>query len=357
MTMVMPTRHLQIYKRMKTTKKILAAGLALFILSGFFAGCAKKEGGQEETSTQESTVQPDEDNENLVKIGIVQIVDHTSLNEIREAFLAELKQLGVNADIDYKDAQGDMASLSTICQTFVGDKKDLIVAIATPSAQAALNAAEGTDIPVVFSAVTDPVGAELLTSMEKPDKNATGTSDLINVEEIFALAETLTPQAKTFGLLYTTGEANSVSVINEVKEYAAASGISVVDKGIAGIGELQQALESMTGQVDAIFSPIDNTIANAMTTVAQYAREQKIPVYPAADSMVQDGGFATKGINYTNLGKETALIASKILQGTPVSEIPVVILQDLDTVINTDTAEILGIDIPEDIMDSAKIFE
>ena len=325
-----------------TMKKWIAISMALILFAVMMTSCDNQKAKENET----------------IEIGIVQIVDHTSLNEIREAFIAELKALGItNVNIDYKDAQGDMSAMSTICSGFVGDEKDLIVAIATPSAQAALQAATGTDIPVVFSAVTDPIGAELVTSLEAPDKNATGTSDAIDVEQIFSLAEKLTPDAKTFGLLYTTGEANSVSVINDVKAYAEKNGIAVVDKGITNISELQQSLESMVGQVDAIFSPIDNTIASAMTTVAQFSREQKIPVYPAADSMVKDGGFATVGINYTLLGKETAVIAKKIIDGTPVSEIPVVTLKELDTVVNTTTAATLGIEIPADILENAKIFE
>ncbi|MEN6313215.1 MAG: ABC transporter substrate-binding protein [Clostridiaceae bacterium] len=296
----------------------------------------------------------------VLKIGIVQIVEHPSLNTIREAFIAELAEKGYkngeNIQIDYQNAQGDQANLKTICQKFVADKSDLIVAIATPSAQAA--AGETSDIPVLFSACTDPVGSGLVKSLENPGSNVTGTSDAVSAEKIMELAIRITPGIKKIGALYNSSETNSISVINNLKEYAAKNGLEVIEGTVTNSSEVQQVTQSLAGQVDAIFSPIDNTIASAMPVVAQVAESAKKPVYVGADSMVQDGGLATYGINYTVLGQETANMAVKILNGKKPGEIPVKTIKDVEIYVNNDTAKAIGITIPADVIKEARqVFE
>lgn len=292
------------------------------------------------------------------KIGLVQIMEHPSLNQIRESFINELEALGYGPDkveIDYKNANSEQSNLTSICQTFAGDSKDLIVAIATPSAQAA--AAAAPQIPLIFSAVTDPVAAELVSDPSKPDGLITGTSDYIAVDQIFGLMQKLTPDVKTVGMMYNVGEVNSVSVINNAKAYCDANGIAYVEATVTNSSEVQQAALSLVGKCDAIFTPIDNTVASAMPVLSQVAIENKLPVYPGADSMVIDGGFATVGVDYTLLGRQTAAMAAKVLEGTPVSEIPVETLSDVATIINKTTAEALGITIPDDILSSAAVVE
>ena len=281
-----------------------------------------------------------------IKIGLVQMMEHPSLDEIREAILTELTAQGFDAskaEIDYQNGQGDMGTLNSIAQKFVGDDVDLIIAIATPAAQAA--AAATTDIPIIFSAVTDPVDAGLVGNLEKPDRNCTGTSDAIPTEQIFTLADELTPGIKTYGFLYNQGESNSVSVINDAKAALEAKGIKYIETCVVTSGEVTSAAQSLIGKVNAIFCPIDNTVAYAMPNLAQIAIEAKLPVYVAADSMVKDGGLATVGVNYTQLGTQTAQMAAKVLSGTAVSDVPVEVLTQYSTVTNKDTAAALGIDV------------
>ncbi len=322
-------------------KNLFAALLALSMLA--LTACGGASPAAPSSSTASSAETPDA---RMLKIGLVQMMEHPSLDEIREAFLAELAVQGYDdsrVTIDYQNGQGDMGTLNTIAQKFVGDGVDLIVAIATPAAQAA--AAATDSIPILFSAVTDPVDAGLVSELAAPDRNLTGTSDAIPVERIFALAEELTPGIKTYGLLYNNGESNSVSVIKSVKQALDASGIAYQEATVINSSEVTSAAQSLIGKVDAIFSPIDNTVAYAMPNLSQIAIEAKLPVYVAADSMVHDGGLATVGVNYTQLGKQTAQMAAEVLSGKPVAEVPVQVLSEYGTVVNSETAAALGIDV------------
>ena len=326
-------------------KKIFAAILALSLLLTACSGASSSAPSSqpEAASSQEA---PSASSKETLKIGLVQMMEHPSLDEIREAFLAELKAQGYDDSkvvIDYQNGQGDMGTLNTIAQTFVGDGVDMIVAIATPAAQAAAAATDST--PIIFSAVTDPVDAGLVSDLGAPDRNLTGTSDAIPVDRIFALADELTPGIKTYGLLYNNGESNSVSVIRDVKDALSAAGIAFEEATVINSSEVTTAAQSLVGKVDAIFSPIDNTVAYAMPNLAQIAIEAKLPVYVAADSMVNDGGLATVGVNYTQLGKQTAQMAAEVLSGKPVSEVPVQVLSEYATVVNPDTAAAIGVDV------------
>lgn len=282
-------------------------------------------------------------------IGIMQFVDHPSLNEIRESFLSSLEELGYdehNVTIHYQNGNGDFSNLNSIAQQFVGDEMDLIVAIATPSAQAA--AAATTEIPILFSAVSDPVAAGLVESMETPNGNITGTSDLIDVKAIFEMAIALTPDVKSFGFIYNSGESNSQSVIASAKAYCDANGFSYEEATVTNSSEVQQTALQLLSSSDAIFAPIDNTVASAMPNISQLAIEQKIPLYVSADSMVADGGLATVGINYTILGKETATMAVSILEGTSPDKIPVKVMEEFVKVINKTTATAIGVEITDE---------
>lgn len=289
------------------------------------------------------------------KIGIVQIVEHPSLNTIRESIIKEMADKGFkdgeNIVIDYQNAQGDQTNLKTICQKFANSKYDLIIAIATPSAQAA--AGETKDIPVLFSACTDPVGSGLVKSLDNPGGNVTGTSDAVSAEQIMKLAKRITPDIKTVGALYNSSETNSISVVNELKEYAKNNGFTVVEATITNSSEVQQATQSLVGKADAIFSPIDNTVASAMPVVSQVANKAKVPVYVGADSMVKDGGLATCGVNYTVLGKETGDMAIEILNGKKPGEMAVKRMTQMDIYLNKNTAQAIGITIPEDVLKEA----
>ncbi len=334
-------------------KKSLAVIMAVCIFMGFLlplAGCTAGADGDISTTGEEAEKQVTKK-----KIGIVQIVEHPSLNTIREAFISRLEEKGfkdgAEVSIDYQNAQGDQTNLKTICQKFVNNRYDLIVAIATPSAQAAVG--ETKDIPVLFSACTDPLGSGLVEDMKKPGKNVTGTSDAVSAEKIMELARRITPEIQKIGALYNSSETNSIAVINDLKEYAQKNGLTVVEATVTNSSEVQQAAQSLVGKADAIFSPIDNTVASAMPVVAQVANRAKIPVYVGADSMVADGGLATYGINYTVLGQATAEMAVEILEGANPGDLAVKSMTEMDVYVNKDTAAAIGITIPEDVLQEA----
>lgn len=321
-------------------KKILSAVMAGALCLTALAGCSQS------------------NDEGKIKIGVIQIVQHPSLNTIRDSFTTRMEELGYidgqNCVIEYQDAQNEPTTANSIIQNFKGDGKDIIVAIATPTAQAAATASD--KIPVVFSAVTDPVLAGLADSLESTGKNITGTSDAIQVEQILDFGLKLTPDVKKLGYLYNAGEANSVSCLEKVKAYCEANNIELVETAISTSSEVQQASQVLASKVDAIFTPNDNTVATAMNALADAAKKAKIPVYVGADSMVKDGGFATFGIDYEELGKETANMADLILKGEKTaSEIPVKVFDtELYMYINTETAEAIGVTIPDDILNNER---
>lgn len=322
-------------------KKFVSIFLCLVLTCMVFAGC--------QTAGAGSSAK--------FRIGLVQYVEHPSLNTIRESFMQELTDLGIadEVEVDYQNAQGDQSNLNSICQKFVGNQVDLIVAIATPAAIAAASAT--SDIPVLFSAVTDPVAAKLVDSLEAPGHNVSGTSDAIPAEKILDLALQIKPEIKTVGFIYNTGEPNSVSVIDDAKEYLKSKGLSFTEAAVTNSSEVSQSAQSLAGRADAIFTPIDNTVASAMPTLAEVANHAKLPVFVGADSMVQDGGLATVGIDYTLLGKETAKMAKQVKDGQSIAALPVKVFSEYSVYLNETTAEKIGIAIPADILDSAVLLK
>lgn len=296
------------------------------------------------------------DNSGKTKIGIVQIVEHESLDTIRDSIIAELRELGYTEDntiIYTKSAAGEMTMAQAIVQEFNSKKCDIIIPIATPTAMAASQVAKF--IPVVFAAVSDPIGAGLTTSLDTPDKGVTGTCDEIQVEQIMDLAIKIDNDLATLGVVYNPSEANSVSNINRVKAYCLTKGITVKEVAINNASEISTNIQSLKGKVDAIFTPNDNTVATkaGMNMLGSFARENKIPLYVGADSMVSDGGFATVGINYVELGQETAKMADQILKGKAIKDIPVkVFKENLKIYVNESVLTSLGITLPEDITSS-----
>lgn len=311
----------------------------LMAVSMMLAGCGSSGGSDEET----------------VKIGLVQLVEHTSLDQIRESIIAQLEEEGYvdgeNIEIDYQNAQNEQSNLKTICQGFVADDVDVIVAITTPAAQVAMG--ETNEIPIVFSAVTDPVAAEVVADMEEPGGNITGTSDVISVEKIMGLANDITPGFKTIGALYNSSETNSVSAIEDLKEYAEANNLKVVESAITSANEIQPAAQNLAKKCDIVFSPTDNTVASAIATANSVFIESKIPFYVGADSMVKDGAFATYGVDYEYLGQETAKMIVEIINGADPAQMPVRTMDEMAIYINSQTAKDMGIEIPEEILEQA----
>ncbi len=319
-------------------KKLLSLILTLAMLT-MLAACGGGDTPAPNGSNQSTANQ-------TYNVGLLQLVEHPSLDEIRTAIEAELADKGYGdvIKIDYVNGQNDATTMNTAAQKFVADGDDAIIAIATNAAQSV--AAATQDIPIIFSAVTDPVAAELVSDLSAPDGNVTGISDYIDVAAIFGLAEELTPDVQTYGFIYNMGEVNSVSVIEQAKAYLDAKGIAYEEAFVTNIGEVTTAAQSLVGKVDAFFLPIDNTVASAMSNVADIANANQIPVYTAADSMVNDGGLATAGVNYTQLGKQTADMLIRILiDGESVADNPVEVLTEYSVTVNPETAAAIGVDV------------
>lgn len=334
---------------MKTTikrrmKKAIAVVLTMILAAALLTGCG---GG----------TQDENQGNDMLKVGILQLMEHPSLNTIRESIIAGLAEEGYtegeNLEIDYKNGQNDMTNMKTIAQTFVSGGCDVIVAIATPAAQAVLS--ETTEIPIIFAAVTDPVDAGLVDDMNMPGGNVSGTSDEVSAEAIIELAKEITPGFKTIGALYSAGEDNSDSVIQGLTEYAQKNGYKLVESTVTNTSEVQQAAQYLADKADIVYSPIDNTIASAMAVATEVFNNAQVPFYVSADSMVQDGGLATYGIDYTVLGKETAKMVAAVLGGSDTAAMPVVKMSDMQVYVNTATAAALGIEIPKTVLDKATV--
>lgn len=251
---------------------------------------------------------------------------------------------GKNVTYDMQSAQGDASTLNSIATNAAAGDYDLIVSIVTPATQAVVNAQP--KCPVVFISVTNPVGAGIMSSMDKPDKNATGTSNVIPVSEIFDLVTKLTPSYKTVGLLYCSGEQNAVLTIEKTKEYLDSKNIPYVEQTVANSSEVQQAAQSLAGKADLIYIPVDSTVQSAMPQVVEAATAAGIPVYGSDPVMVKSGALASVSVSNTQLGARSAQMAAQILQGTDVASIPAEALTDYQYVINGATADALSITLP-----------
>lgn len=287
-----------------------------------------------------------------IKIGVLQLIEHNALDSAYKGFVDGLKEAGYedgkNIIIDYQNAQGEQANCITIGQKFINDKSDLILAIATPAAQAIANMTK--DIPILITAVTDPADSKLVADNNAPGGNVTGTSDLTPVEAQIELLKEIIPNVKTVGLLYCSSEQNSVFQINIAKKKLDSMGIKYIDIAISNLNEIQQVIQNVIGKVEAIYTPTDNMIANGMATVALMTEPAKLPVICGEGGMTMLGGTATYGINYYELGKLTSTQAVSILKGDKkTSEMPIEYLQKFDLVVNTNMIESIGLTIPESL--------
>ncbi|WP_449461164.1 ABC transporter substrate-binding protein [Streptococcus suis] len=281
----------------------------------------------------------------VVKVGVLQYMEHESLTAAREGFVAELEANGYKEGeklvLDYQNAQGDQANLQTISEQLI-DGNDIVLAIATPSAQSL--ATVSTETPIVFTAVTDPLSADLVESIEKPGGLLTGTSDQAPIDKQVELLGQAVPDAKTVGILYTTSERNSEVQVEQAKELLEKAGYKVVVKGITSSNEVQDATTSLMKDVDALFIPTDNTVASTMTMIGELSVEHKVPVIGGSTDMVDEGGLLTYGTNYVALGRQTAKMAIKIIEGANVSETAVEYPETVSLHVNEEMAQKLGID-------------
>lgn len=295
-------------------------------------------------------------NAKLKKVGIVQLTEHPALDATYEGFVEGLKEAGfednVNIKIDFNNAQGDQSNCVAIASKLVNNESDLILAIATPAAQAV--AGKTTEIPTVITAVTDPKTSGLVDSNEAPGGNVTGTSDLTPVKEQIDLLVQILPDAKRVGVLYNSSETNSQFQADMAKEAIEAAGLEYIAATVSNTNEIQSVVQSLVSKVDVIYTPTDNMIAEGMPAVASVATENKIPVIVGEEGMCKSGGLATYGINYFNLGKQTGAMAAKILKGEAVpADMPIEYLTDCTLMINKAVADELGIKIPQYLLDKA----
>ena len=291
-------------------------------------------------------------------IGISQFAEHGSLDNCREGFLEGLKSAGieegVNLTVDYQNAQADTGTASTISDNYVSQNVDLICAIATPSAMSAYNSCLDSEIPVIYTAVSDPVGAGLADEDGNSVGNITGTSDKLPVEEQLKMIRDLMPDAKKIGILYTTSEANSVSTIEEYKELAGNYDFEIVDSGINTVADVEMAAKDLASKVDCISNLTDNTVVSALQTVIAAADEKNIPVFGSEIEQVKSGCLASMGIDYVALGKQTGEMAAKVLKGeAKAEELPYEICSGASLYINTAVAEKLVFELDQETVDSA----
>lgn len=290
-----------------------------------------------------------------VTVAVTAIVEHPALDAARDGVKEALAEAGYkegeNLKFVYESAQGNPGTAAQIARQFVGDAPTVIVPISTPSAQAVVSSTR--DIPVVFTAVSDPLGAELIKDMEKPGGNVTGLSDMSPVADHVALIKEITPNAKSIGFIYNTAEANSVSTLAALKAEAEKAGLTIVESVATKSAEVQGAARALVGRADVIYVPTDNTIVSAFEAAVGVAEEAKIPLYAGDTDSVNRGALAAIGFNYFDVGKQTGEIVVRVLKGEKPGDIPVRVAAGTDLVINKKAAAKMGVTFPESITSRA----
>jgi putative tryptophan/tyrosine transport system substrate-binding protein len=291
-----------------------------------------------------------------VLIEITAIVEHPALDATRQGVIEALEAAGYkqgqNLKIVYENAQGNTSTAVQIARKFVGDKPDVIVPISTASSQAV--AAATKDIPIIFATVTDPIGAKLVASWEKPGGNITGVADAPPLDKHIALMKQITPNAKRIGVPYNPGESNSISQIKELKPKFEAAGLTMVEVTGSKSSDVLAAAQSLVGKVDAIFVPNDNTFVSALESVLKVGIDNKIPVYAGDTDSVKRGAIATVGFNYIDVGKQAGQMVLKVLKGEKPADIPVEGVKGSDLYVNPTSAAKMGVEIPKELISQAK---
>lgn len=327
-------------------KKLLVLSLILAMGAMFLSGCGSKPAEEPAAESGQKTL----------TLGIVQIVEHPALDDSRKGFLEVLAENGYiegqNLTVDYQNAQGDQSNLTTITQKFAADKVGMILAIATPSAQAAATAT--TEIPILITAVTDPVAAKLVLSNEAPGTNVTGTNDMTPIKEQLELLKKIAPQAVKVGVIYNSSEVNSEVQVGIAKEAALGLGLEIVEGTVTGSAEVMQVAQSLIGKVDAFYIPTDNVVASSIASVVTVAEKNKLPLIVGESGMVDNGALATIGLDYYKLGRQTGEMALRVINGENPAEMAIESLKDIDVVVNLQAAARMGVTIPQELIDSAK---
>ncbi|HEM6534705.1 TPA: ABC transporter substrate-binding protein [Streptococcus suis] len=333
---------------MLKNKNLLATIVALTVMVVAALFMTQKEQSNSSTSTEK------------VKIGVLQFVTHDSLDEIYKGIKAGLEEGGYtttdNLEIDFMNAEGDQSQVQTMSKKLVDNGNELLIGIATPAAQGLANAT--TELPIIMGAVTDPVGANLVTDLKNPGGNITGVSDQTPVADTVSLIKEITPDAKTIGVLYSSNEDNSKIQVAEFKTAAEEAGYTVLEYAVASSNELASTVEVASSKVDALFTPVDNTVASAFSTVVSVANKSKTPIFTSVEDMVEGGGIASVTLSQYDLGVATGKMAAKILDGANPADTPVQIFNEGTVVVNQKVAKELGITLSDDVISKAsKVIE
>lgn len=319
-------------------KQGLALTVGAILTIGVMAGCGNDQGKKDH-----------------YKVGIIQLVEHPALDAANKGFIDGLASKGYkdNVEIDQQNAQADQSNLNSISQRFVSDRKDLVLAIATPAAQSMANASK--DIPIVGTAITDYELAKLVKSNDKPGTNVTGTSDLSPVEKQIDLMMKFIPNLKKIGVVYTSSEVNSQVQVEKMKAYAATKGITVEEATVSNVNDIQQSTQNLVTQgVQAIYVPTDNIVVSAISNLIGITDAAKIPVFPAEENLLKSGAIATYSVDYYQLGFQAGEMAAKILAGeAKPADMKIEIQNDLRLKINEKAAVALGLTIPEELRNEA----
>lgn len=324
----------------------------LVLLSIFLISCgsdAKKENGSEEKVSKTEKVQ------RAKKIGVVQIADHIALERARKGFEDEIKKKSPDVEIISKNANGDLSVVPSIIKSFKDKDVDLIYAIATPAAQGAKNGVK--DIPIIFNAVTDPESADLVKNLEEPEENVTGVSDYFSIKAQLEEIISIFPDIKTVGVMFSTNEANSKFQVEELKKAAIEFDLDVAEVGVNNINDVSTAIKALEPKMDIFMAITDNTVSSASTIIAESLKTAKIPSFASEEGPVENGILMSAGVDYLDLGKKAAEMASEVIDGKKVSEVPVLFSTDTRKVVNKKTAEALGLDDDNNLMDDAKVVE
>ncbi|NQM94338.1 ABC transporter substrate-binding protein [Streptococcus suis] len=329
-------------------KNLLATIVALTVMVVAALFMTQKEQSNSSTLTEK------------VKIGVLQFVTHDSLDEIYKGIKAGLEEGGYtttdNLEIDFMNAEGDQSQVQTMSKKLVDNGNELLIGIATPAAQGLANAT--TELPIIMGAVTDPVGANLVTDLKNPGGNITGVSDQTPVADAVSLIKEITPDAKTIGVLYSSNEDNSKIQVAEFKAAAEEAGYTVLEYAVASSNEIAATVEVASSKANVLFTPVDNTVASAFSTVVSVANKTKTPIFTSVEDMVEGGGIASVTLSQYDLGVATGKMAAKILDGANPEDTPVQIFNEGTVVVNQKVAKELGITLSDDVISKAsKVIE
>lgn len=342
-------------KKTNTMKKLmtLALSLAMTLSLAACGGGSKSNSGSGSQGGGSGAQQPV--HEKTYKVGIVKFMDHASLNQIEDSLQAELDRLGGELGVTFYYAdytacgQGDGSTLQAIAAQMVADQVDVIVPIATPAVQTTMATTEDAGIPIIFSAVSDPINDGIVADMNAPGGKVTGTSDALNTEMVMELMLAANPNLKKVGLLYSKSEGASTKPIQEAKDYLISKGIAFEEKTGTNTNEITSAVDALVAaKVDAIFTPTDNTVQSAELAIFEKLQDAKIPHYGGADSFALNGAFCGYGVDYVQLGQETAqMVADLLVDGADPASTPVRIMTAESAFINTETCEAIGMDLEQ----------